>query len=332
MVKIGRLKRQDVRSVWPNETMDFTPWFGKEENLRLLAETLELGPLDQVKTEVSIGNFRADVICKDINDQTVVIENQFARSDHGHLGQVLTYLAGVEDVRTIIWIAETLREEHRAALDWLNDNTSTEFAFFGVEMEVWRIGTSDPAPKFEIVVRPNDWVRLQKQRTRAAEMEDYQRRMEYWQAFLDAWEPWEGLSPPASAPNQGWMKLALTGELRPPDGGGIYVYRLIANGNIGVYLSVGRRVSELFGDWADGLEYPSLQQGVWEANRSGHYQFFKTLVADAMDDTDWQRQHAWMRDRVLELFSDWRAGLRNSLAELVDKERRGVMEDTNEPI
>ncbi|PKQ14053.1 MAG: hypothetical protein CVT70_00930 [Alphaproteobacteria bacterium HGW-Alphaproteobacteria-1] len=295
------------------------------ENLHLLAETLELGPLDRISTEVSVGNFRADLVCKDINDATVVIENQFHKSDHGHLGQILTYLAGGEDVRTVIWIAESLRDEHRAALEWLNNNTSTDFAFFGVEVEAWCIGESDPAPKFEVVVRPNDWVRRQRQKARASEMEDYQRRMEYWQAFLDSWPTQVGLSPPPHAPNQGWMKLALTGGSKPPDGGGIYLYRMIAEGTVGVYLSVGRRDEVLFSQWSASLNYPSLEGGKWEQNRNGLFQIFKTLKADALDDTDWPQQHRWMRDRVMEFMKDWRNGLRDAVAALVAQEQEDVI-------
>lgn len=326
-MQIGRLEKQALKSIWPREDADFTPWLASPENLHLLSETLELGPLDRISTEVSVGNFRADVVCKDINDATVIIENQFNKSDHGHLGQILTYLAGGENVRTVIWIAESLRDEHRAALEWLNNNTSTDYAFFGVEVEAWRIVASDPAPKFEVVVRPNDWVRRQRQKARASEMEDYQRRMEYWQAFLDSWPPQVGLSPPPHAPNQGWMKLAFTGESKPPDGGGIYLYRMIADGTVGVYLSVGRRDGQLFPQWSASLNYPSLEGGKWEQNRSGLFQIFKTLNADALDDTDWPTQHGWMRDRVMEFMKDWRNGLRDAVAALVAQEQEDAIGD-----
>lgn len=326
-MQIGRLEKQTLRTIWPREDADFTPWLALPENLHLLSETLDLGPLDRISTEVSVGSFRADVVCKDINDATVVIENQFDKSDHGHLGQILTYLAGGEDVRTVIWIAETVRDEHRAALEWLNNNTSTDFAFFGVEVEAWRIGESDPAPKFEVVVRPNDWVRRQRQKSRATEMEDYQRRMEYWHAFLDNWSGTEGLSPPTAAPNQGWMKLAFTGDSKPPDGGGIYLYRMIGEGRVGAYLSLGRRDATLFQEWSASLSYPSLEGWNWERNRNGLFQIFKTLQADALDETDWTRQHAWMRDRVAEFMEDWRDGLRDDVVRLVDQEQLNVLGD-----
>lgn len=331
-MKIGRLEKQALRTIWPREDADFTPWLALPENINLLSQTLELGPLDRISTEVNVGSFRADVVCKDINDATVVIENQFQKSDHGHLGQILTYLAGGEDVRTVIWIAETLRDEHRAALEWLNNNTSTDFAFFGVEVEAWRIGQSDPAPKFEVVVRPNDWVRYQRQKARATESEDYQRRMEYWQAFLDEWTVHQDLSPPASAPNQGWMKLAITGDSKPPDGGGIYLYRMIGEGIVGVYLSVGKRDRNLFYGWVESLKYPSLEGGKWEQNRSGLFQYFKRLKADAMDESNWAHQHRWMRERVAEFMTDWSNGLRDDVCHLVDQEQFNEPGDQDDPI
>lgn len=158
-------------------------------------------------------------------------------------------------------------------------------------------------------------------------MEDDQRRMEYWQAFLDGWSTVEGLSPPAGAPNQGWMKLAFTGDGKPPDGGGIYLYRMIGEGVVGVYLSVGRRDQDLFRDWSASLRYPSLDGGRWETNRSGLLQFFKTLEADAMNESDWARQHGWMRDRVTEFMEDWRNGLRDDVVRLVDQEQLNVHGD-----
>ena len=180
---IGRLQRQNIRDVWPKEDADFTKWLAMQENLELLADTLGLGSLDEVKNEVSVGSFRADVVCEDPNGQKVVIENQFATSDHKHLGQIITYLAGIDAI-IVVWIAERIREEHRAAIDWLNEATSLDHSFFGVEIEVWRIGNSDAAPRFEVVVQPNEWKRRQIQRSHQIEMVDYQRRMEYWGLFL----------------------------------------------------------------------------------------------------------------------------------------------------
>ena len=109
--------------------------------------------------ETDVGQFRADILCKNTDDRSwVLIENQLERTDHRHLGQILTYAAGLHAV-TICWIAESFADEHRATIDWLNEISDDKFQFFGLEIEVWKIGDSPPAPKFNVVSRPNDWTR-----------------------------------------------------------------------------------------------------------------------------------------------------------------------------
>lgn len=157
--ELARLERiDDLRSVWKDEAQDFTPWLAQPDNLAVLSEALnmELGPEGQ---EERVGPFRADILCSNEQDHSLVlIENQLERTDHNHLGQLLTYAAGLQTV-TIIWVARTFTDEHRAALDWLNEITDEKFRFFGLEIELWRIGESPYAPKFNIVVKPNSWSR-----------------------------------------------------------------------------------------------------------------------------------------------------------------------------
>ena len=132
------------------------PWLARKENLDILGQTLVID-LELEAQERPVGPFRADILCKDIgSDRWVLIENQLERTDHNHLGQLLTYASGLEAV-TIVWIAAHFTEEHRSTLDWLNRITDGSFRFFGLEVELWRIGDSPPAPKFNIVSKPNDW-------------------------------------------------------------------------------------------------------------------------------------------------------------------------------
>jgi hypothetical protein len=153
---LGRLERVDLRDIWLSEASDFTPWLARKENLDILGQTLVID-LELEAQERPVGPFRADILCKDIgSDRWVLIENQLERTDHNHLGQLLTYASGLEAV-TIVWIAAHFTEEHRSTLDWLNRITDGSFRFFGLEVELWRIGDSPPAPKFNIVSKPNDW-------------------------------------------------------------------------------------------------------------------------------------------------------------------------------
>ena len=156
--ELGALEKVDLKTVWPHEASDFTPWLAEEENLKLLGDTLKI-ELELEAQEKGVGPFRADILCKDTdNDHWVLIENQLERTNHKHLGQLLTYAAGLQ-AATIVWVADHFTDEHRAALDWLNDITDDRFNFFGLEIELWQIGESLVAPKFNVVCKPNDWTK-----------------------------------------------------------------------------------------------------------------------------------------------------------------------------
>lgn len=163
---LGRLQRvADPRNIWAMEAGDFTPWLA--ENIDVLADELGL-VLASVATEVPVGNFYLDIKAETENGRTVVVENQLARTDHGHLGQLLVYASGLE-AAVVIWVAPEFRDEHRRALDWLNERTDTGVDFFGVRIGVVQIGsTSPPAPVFEVVARPNAWQKDVKETTAAA--------------------------------------------------------------------------------------------------------------------------------------------------------------------
>lgn len=156
--ELARLERVELRTVWTTEAQDFTPWLALPENLAVLSAALNM-ELETAGQEERVGPFRADLLCRDLQDDSwVLIENQLERTDHNHLGQLLTYAAGLQTV-TIIWVAQTFTDEHRAALDWLNEITDAQFRFFGLEIELWRIGDSPAAPKFNIIAKPNSWSR-----------------------------------------------------------------------------------------------------------------------------------------------------------------------------
>ena len=151
---LGRLERVEPGTVWQSERSDFTPWLAAPENLRRLGDALRLD-LEPVAREQPVGRFRADILCRDAATRSpVVIEAQLGRTDHLHLGQILTYAAGL-DAAAVVWLAARFRDEHRAALDWLNRPGAARF--FGVEIDVWKIGDSPAAPHFNVVAKPGDW-------------------------------------------------------------------------------------------------------------------------------------------------------------------------------
>jgi hypothetical protein len=159
---LGRLPKAELREAWSSEASDFTPWLAQEENLSLLGEAIGI-ELELDSQEKEVGPFRADILCKDTaTGNWVLIENQLERTDHSHLGQLLTYAAGLNAV-TVVWIAAHFTEEHRATLDWLNERTDEKINLFGLEVELWRIGDSPIAPKFNIISQPNNWSRTVQQ-------------------------------------------------------------------------------------------------------------------------------------------------------------------------
>lgn len=208
--RLGSLERVELESIWPNEAQDFTPWLAEPENLRILGDTLGM-ELEVEEQEAAVGPFSADILCKDSADGSwVVIENQIKKTDHTHLGQILTYAAGLE-AKTLIWVAAKFTEEHRAALDWLNENTADDVSFFGLEIELWRIGDSAPAPKFNVVSKPNDWskaVRAQAGGTDGHITPHKQLQFEFWTAFKAYLD--ENTSLKAQKPYyQGWLSLSI---------------------------------------------------------------------------------------------------------------------------
>jgi len=159
MAVFGKLETVQIREGWPREDQDFTPWLALE-GLALLGSEIGM-ELEKVETESVVGSYRANILAKQTDTgEFVVIENQFGRTDHTHLGQLLTYAAGVgadgAGAKTIVWIAGQFTEPHRAALDWLNRCTDPGIRFFAVEIQLWRIGASPFAPKLKIISRPND--------------------------------------------------------------------------------------------------------------------------------------------------------------------------------
>jgi len=206
---LGKLERISLRKAWAHEAGEFTPWLAQPDNLNLLAEALGLDELEPVGTEHPVGDFKVDILCTD-NGGKVIIENQLEKTNHTHLGQILTYAAGV-GARKVIWVAESFRTEHVAALEFLNQHTTDELDFFAVEIELWRIGDSPMAPSFNVVVKPNDWAKTGQQNAKAAATmtPTKQRQLKFW----TDWSAWLQAKGSAFRPQkplpQHWTNIAL---------------------------------------------------------------------------------------------------------------------------
>lgn len=183
MINLAKLKEiKDLRKVWPHEALDFTPWLAEEENLTILADAVGL-EITVDETESSVGDFNVDIFATETGtDRKIIIENQLEDTNHDHLGKLITYASG-KSADIIIWVVKRAREEHRSAIEWLNNHTDENIAFFLLEIKLYQIGNSDIAVKFEVVEKPNDWTKEIKRNI--SNSTTLQARYDYWVAFND---------------------------------------------------------------------------------------------------------------------------------------------------
>ena len=181
MTNLGTLKEiTDLRSIWPHEALNFTPWVA--ENVDLLADAVGLD-ITVDETESSVGDFNVDIYASETGtDRKIIIENQLEDTDHDHLGKLITYASG-KGADVVIWVVKHAREEHKAAVEWLKNHTDDKIGFFLCEIKLFQIGDSQIAPAFTVVERPNDWTK--EIRKTASANSTQQQRLEYWQAFND---------------------------------------------------------------------------------------------------------------------------------------------------
>ena len=291
---LGRFERVDLRDIWTKEAADFTPWLA--QNLELLAEALGI-ELELAAQEKEVGPFRADILCKDVDDGSwVLVENQLEQTDHKHLGQLLTYAAGLQAV-TIVWLADHFTEEHRATLDWLNSITDESFRFFGLEIQLRRIDDSRPAPEFNIVARPNGWSKSAAHATRAindtelSETQLWQR--EYWTALNVRLDDCGG-------PVKGRVGKRKA-NYRMSWGVGRNGFRLVASvhrsdGYVRAALEIPDSNRAHLEDQREEIENELTYALEWEDTASPT----KFRIAchmrdvDPADESDWDRQHDWL--------------------------------------
>jgi hypothetical protein len=306
-IKLGLLEKVDLRDIWATEAGDFTPWLALEENLKGLGEAVGLD-LELEATERNVGPFRADILCKDTDTgHWVLIENQLGRTDHVHLGQLLTYAAGLEAV-TIVWVAANFTDEHRATLDWLNQITDDRFAFFGLEIELWRIGDSVAAPKFNIVSKPNAWsssVSKAASAISADTLSDTKAlQLEYWTRFREYLLQSRSPIRPQKPYPQHWMNFgvgrsgfmlgALLNSMQDQIGVELFInapeslafFKLLEEQRTDIELAFGASL-----DW---MELPAKKSCRIVLRRQG---------ADPLDRAAWPEHMAWMREKLERLAS-----------------------------
>jgi hypothetical protein len=303
---LGRLERVELRNIWFSEASDFTPWLARKENLDILGETLGID-LELEAQERPVGPFRADILCKDIGtDRWVLIENQLERTDHTHLGQLLTYASGLEAV-TIVWISARFTEDHRSTLDWLNRITNESFRFFGLEVELWRIGESPAAPKFNIVSKPNDWSQSVAQAARAiddAELSETRvMQRAYWAAFDKVLGTSGGPVSGGKKPQpQSWMAYPIGRSSVTLNAAMVRPKKQV---RAELYLSGAKAKAffHLLAEHKAGIERDLGFALDWEELPAGQDSRISISLddADPENEPDWPRQHEWLARRLNEM-------------------------------
>jgi len=299
--KLGRMQRVELRQIWKDEAGDFTPWLAQEENIALLGEALGL-ELEVKAQEANIGQFRADILCNELeSSKTVIIENQIESTDHKHLGQLLTYAAGV-GASFVVWVAQKFTEDHQKAISWLNEmleGVDGAPGFFGVEIEVWQIGDSDPAPKFNIVAKPNPWSGEVKHTVRETGLtSSEQLRLKYWTALAEFLRKSGAKIECADPSTRNWIRT------KPPPIKGFYrgfdvsvrekfidaYIKTKLEDNVASLRQIQKRYKSAFEkDVGDKVE--------WDENEENNSCWVCVYRSDDPSDTSaWPKQHAWLID------------------------------------
>ncbi|MBA2853947.1 Holliday junction resolvase [Methanococcus maripaludis] len=182
---LGKLEKVDLRKIWNHEAYDFTTWLSRDENIKILSDELGID-INVLQTEASVGSFNVDILAEELDcDRKIIIENQLEKTDHDHLGKLITYASG-HNAEIIIWIVKEAREEHKRAIEWLNEYIDEKINFFLIQVELWKIGDSAPAPKFQIISRPNDWAKTIKHASDSGKLTNAKAlQLEFWESFKE---------------------------------------------------------------------------------------------------------------------------------------------------
>lgn len=238
MTDLGEIKKIVAKSVWAHEEIDFTPWLAREENIARLGKQIGL-ELQVERVEVPVGPYWADILARELQGGYVVIENQFGKTDHDHLGKVLTYAATL-GASAVVWIAERFTDEHRKAIEWLNEHTSTDLNLYAVEVELWQIDASKPAVRFNVLSKPTDIARQANVAKSTGPLSDARKlQLEFWTEFSKKLLERKVLQTTQTPQAQYWFNVPL-GKAN------IYLSNIAntADGRIGVRVYLGKKVAD----------------------------------------------------------------------------------------
>ena len=295
-MKLGKIKRiTDLRSIWPHEANDFTKWLADEHNLAKLGEEIGI-ELELEERESSVGNFNVDLYAKEEGTgRKVIIENQLEETDHDHLGKLITYASG-KGAEVVVWVVKRARDEHRQAIEWLNQHTDTDLGFFLVEIELWQIDDSAIAPKFSVIERPNDWGKQMKSVAGLNNTEQIQ--LAFWQKFNDKMNASPDFTKhfkTRKAQPQNWYDVSV----------GSSEYYLSFTASIqkkhmscGIYIPDNKELFHLFESHKADFEAQFGKGIKWvEASKARRINIFEPF--DVSDQEQWAKAYAWYLENAI---------------------------------
>ena len=296
-IDLGEIRKLPIKDYWKKEAYDFTPRLAKDENISRLAEAIAL-ELQVEGREVPVGPFSADILAKDATGDYVVIENQFGKTNHGHLGKLLTYAANL-GAKAVVWLAEEFTDEHRKTIEWLNEHAGDELSLYAVEIELWQIDQSRPALRFNVLRQPTDVSKQAIAVKSAGLITDVKKlQLEFWTAFRSELLKRKIVQTAETARPQYWFHVPL-GKAN------IYLSNIAntTDGKIGVRVYISNKIASVALPQLEAersaIESEMGEKLEWNPNPEA---IDKTIVlqraADLYDRDKWPEYVSWLVDKV----------------------------------
>ena len=298
MVDLGKLEKVDLRTAWKHEATDFTNWLAKEENLNSLSDEIGVD-IKLIQTEASVGKFNVDILAEEENTgRKIIIENQLEATDHDHLGKIITYASG-HDAEIILWIVKDVRDEHKQAIDWLNNHTDEDTNFFAIKMELWKIGDSSPAPKFQIISKPNDWAKSLKSNTGGQLTETKVMQLAFWDKFKEFVQDKKSILRLRKPRPQHWYDISIGNS-----NAHISLTLHSQNGKIGceIYINHDQELYSALEKYKTDIEKELNDKLIWMPLEGKKATRIRLLTdADLYKTGDWEEYFEWLKSEA-ELF------------------------------
>ena len=298
-MKLGELKKVALREIWKHEEYDFSKWLADEKNIDLLSTEINI-ELVNIRTEAPSGRYSVDIVAEEEGTgRKIIIENQLEITNHDHLGKIITYASGY-DAEIVIWLVKDYQEEHKQAIDWLNENTNSKLNFFLIRIELWQIDNSAVAPKFYIISQPNDWAKALKENKRDGQLTDTKMmQLDFWNKFKSYSEDLKSQLKLRKAQPQHWYDISYGNSTS-------HISRTIKTQNnmIGceIYIPDSKETFEYLKTNKDTIENEIGKKLAWmDLNGKKASRIKLSKEADLENQEKWDEYFGWMKSTA-ELF------------------------------